>query len=172
MCIRDSGDVGNDDELVEIARWAWSMGATPRFLEMMSVGEGARGRGRFVPRALMRARLDALLAPGKELPGRDRGPARYVGASDGSGRAIGFITGSSESFCDGCDRLRVTSAGELRACLATCDAVDVRGAIEASDEGAILEGLESAWARKPDGLVWRGCAEASAATVSMRATGG
>jgi cyclic pyranopterin phosphate synthase len=165
-------DVGNEDELVEIARWAWSMGATPRFLEMMSVGEGSRARGRFVPHAVMRARLDALLASGPEVAVRDRGPARYVGARDGSGRSIGFITGSSDSFCEGCDRLRATSDGELRACLATRDAVDVRGAIEAGDAGAILEGLESAWARKPDGLVWRGCAEESAATVSMRATGG
>jgi cyclic pyranopterin phosphate synthase len=168
----EGGDVGNEDELIEIARWAWSMGATPRFLELMSVGEGARARGRFVAHAVMRARLDALLASGPESPARDRGPARYIDARDGSGRSIGFITGSSDSFCEGCDRLRVTSHGELRACLATRDAVDVRGAIEAGDAGAILEGLESAWARKPDGHVWRGCAEESAATVSMRATGG
>ncbi len=169
---RDAGSVGNADELQAIARWAWSQGATPRFLELMSIGEGAQVRGRFVPYAQIRARLAALLDEAPTARPADRGPARYAHAKDGSGRQIGFITGSSDTFCDGCDRLRVTSDGALRPCLATSDAVDVHAAIVAGDVEVIAQGLDEAWAKKPDGVVWKGCTEETAAHVSMRATGG
>jgi cyclic pyranopterin phosphate synthase len=174
---RDPGSVGNEDELASIARWAWSVGATPRFLELMSIGEGAQVRGRFVPYAAMRAKLAPLLEDEPTVRPADRGPARYAraragGETDSDGRAIGFITGSSDTFCDGCDRLRVTSDGALRPCLATSDAVDVQEAIAEGDVEAIAEGLDRAWAQKPDGVVWKGCTEETAAHVSMRATGG
>jgi cyclic pyranopterin phosphate synthase len=169
---RDAGSLGNADELEAIVRWAWSVGATPRFLELMSIGEGAQVRGRFVSYAQMRARLSSLLEAAPTVRPQDRGPARYARANDGSGREIGFITGSSDTFCEGCDRLRVTSDGALRPCLATSDAVDVHAAIAEGDVEAIANGLDEAWAKKPDGVVWKGCTEETAAHVSMRATGG
>ncbi len=161
----------NDHELAAITRFAWSIGATPRFLERMRVGEGARLTARIVPYEEMRARLSELLVDDEPAREADRGPARYVRARHGSGR-VGFITGSSATFCDGCDRLRASSDGRLRACLAQNDSVDVATAIRAHDEAAIARGLEEAWAGKPDGSVFRGCNEESAASVDMRATGG
>ena len=35
------------------------------------------------------------------------------------GKRAGFITGTTDTFCEGCDRLRVASDGTLRPCLAT-----------------------------------------------------
>lgn len=160
----------NDVELEALTRFAWSVSATPRFLELMTVGEGARLRDRVIGYAEMRARLAHLIHE-DEAPKRDeaRGPAIYVRGSEGR---IGFITGTTDTFCDGCDRLRVTSLGELRACLATNDGVDVSRAIRESDLEAIGRGLDEAWAKKPDGVIWKGCTEDSAASVNMRATGG
>lgn len=165
----------NDHELPAITEYAWSIGATPRFLERMRVGEGARLAARFVPYDEMRARLAHLLVADDPVQDRDRGPARYVLANAGAGRPgarVGFITGSSATFCDGCDRLRASSDGKLRACLAQNDSVDVAAAVRAGDVDAIGRGLASAWAGKPDGSVFRGCNEDSAAAVDMRATGG
>lgn len=165
----DGDDLRNDDELVSIAQWAFSVGATPRFLELMTVGEGARIRGRVVPFAEMRARLATLLVDAEPAREADRGPAVYVPTHDG--RRIGFVTGTSDTFCSGCDRLRVSSDGRLRPCLATNDSVDVSAAVRAGDVDAIARGLDEAWTLKPD-AAWRGCTEASAAAVDMRATGG
>ena len=165
----DGDDLRNDDELPAIARWAHSLGATPRFLELMTVGEGARLRGRVVPFGEMTARLSELLVAGTPARQPDRGPAVYLPTRDG--KRIGFVTGTSDTFCSGCDRLRVSSDGRLRPCLATSDAVDVAAAIREGDVEAIGRGLDDAWALKPDGA-WRGCTEASAASVDMRATGG
>lgn len=162
----------NDDELADIVRWAWSIEATPRFLELMTVGEGANLRDRVVPYATMRAALDHLVADDPLEKPADRGPARYARARNGSKKRVGFITGTSDTFCDGCDRLRATSDGALRPCLATTDQVDVSQAIHEGDVAAIARGLDEAWAMKPDASTWRGCTESSAANVNMRATGG
>ena len=166
------GEPGNDDELESLVRWAWSIDATPRFIELMPIGEGARLGDRYVPYARMRASLRALLDDEPTSRPNDRGPARYARARDGSGREVGFITGTSDTFCDGCDRLRATSDGALRPCLATNDRVDATSAIHAGDVEGIAHALDEAWAMKPDGDTWKGCTEATAARVSMRGTGG
>lgn len=162
----------NDDELPDITRWAWSLGVTPRFLEVMGVGEGGRiWREMLVTVDEMRARLDELLR--REAPRResDRGPAHYITARDGRHR-VGFISGSSDTYCAGCDRLRATSDGVLRPCLATNDGVDARDALGAdAPAGAVRERLREAWAMKPDAR-WKGCTEVTARSVSMRGTGG
>ncbi|GAC1352524.1 MAG: hypothetical protein NVSMB1_16260 [Polyangiales bacterium] len=168
-----SADCANDHELADIVRWAWSGGITPRFLELMTVGEGANLRGRIVGYAAMVHSLGPLLDPrSPAIRPENRGPARYLPAADGSGRAVGFITGSSDTFCDGCDRLRVTSVGALRPCLATTDEVDISASARKGDLEAIALGLDRAWEMKPDGTQWKGCTEGSAADVNMRETGG
>lgn len=163
----------NDDELQDITRWAWSLGVIPRFIEVMGVGEGANlWRERLVPAAEMRQRLGGLLEDSTGDPTPDRGPAKYVFAADGSGRCVGFITGSSDTYCEGCDRLRATSDGVLRPCLATNDGVDVSDDLRAGAAPDVLaRRLHDAWAMKPDAR-WKGCTEHTAQRVSMRATGG
>jgi len=163
----------NDDELPRIAAWAWAKGVTPRFIEVMGVGEGGHiWRDKLVTAREQRERLAHLLAdvPGERDP--DRGPSKYVPAREGGGRRAGFITGSSDTYCAGCDRLRATSDGVLRPCLATNDGVDVADDLRAgADADAVAERLREAWAMKPDGD-WKGCTEETARAVNMRATGG
>jgi cyclic pyranopterin phosphate synthase len=163
----------NDDELARITEWAWSKGVTPRFIEVMGVGEGGNiWRDKLVPADEQRASLAHLLRDGVGLRDADRGPSKYLAARDGSGRRVGFITGSSDTYCAGCDRLRATSDGVLRPCLATNDGVDVSDALhDGADADAVAERLRDAWAMKPDGQ-WKGCTEDTARAVNMRATGG
>lgn len=163
----------NDDELEPIVRWAWARGLVPRFLEVMPIAEGAKlWREHLVPVAEMRARLAALLAEGELAPEPDRGPARYLAARHDPARRVGFISGTSDTYCASCDRLRVSSTGVLRPCLATDDGVDARDAAERGDAARVPELLAEAWSQKPDGRTFRGCTEPSAAKVSMRAIGG
>jgi cyclic pyranopterin phosphate synthase len=164
----------NDDELEAIVGWAWQRGIVPRFIEVMRVGEGANlPAEKLVGYEEIRSRLAHLLA--HETPSRDldRGPARYVRARDGSdGRRVGFITGTTDTYCDSCDRLRVASDGTLRPCLATNDGVAAIDLAEKGDVGGIVQAIGEAWSMKPDGRTWKGCTEETAAAVSMRAIGG
>ncbi len=163
----------NDGELEAIVRWAWSLGLTPRFIEVMGIGEGGRiWRDALVPVAVMRASLAGVLTPEDGAVDPDRGPARYVSARDGGLHRVGFISGSTDTYCSGCDRLRATSDGVLRPCLSTTDGVSVAEALRAGASPTVIaESLHDAWRMKPDGH-WKGCTEDTARAVSMRATGG
>jgi len=85
---------------------------------------------------------------------------------------VGFITGTTDTYCDRCDRLRVASDGALRPCLATNDGVDAMALAETGDVPGLVKAIGEAWALKPDGRTWKGCTEETAADVSMRAIGG
>ncbi len=161
----------NDDELEAIVDWSWRRNVLPRFLEIMAIGEGAKLGDRLVTVREMRGVLAHRLEDASPARDPDRGPAAYVRAR-GAAHRVGFISGASDTYCEGCDRLRVASDGVLRPCLATNDG---RSAAQASREGdarGVTQAVRDAWSMKPDGATWKGCTEASAAHVSIRAIGG
>jgi cyclic pyranopterin phosphate synthase len=163
----------NDDELEAITRWAWERRILPRFIEVMRIGEGAKlDAARLVGLPEMLARIGPLLAPGEALRDPGRGPAKYLRAKHDERLRVGFITGTTDTYCDSCDRLRVSSDGMLRPCLATNDGVSAFDLAERGDVEAIVDAVDEAWALKPDGTVWKGCTESTAADVSIRAIGG
>jgi cyclic pyranopterin phosphate synthase len=43
---------------------------------------------------------------------------------------------------------------------------------QAADIDGLARAIGEAWSLKPDGRTWKGCTEATAAEVSMRAIGG
>ncbi|MBK8592739.1 MAG: radical SAM protein [Sandaracinaceae bacterium] len=84
----------NDRELEALVRFAWSLGATPRFIELMPLGEGAKlpvGMG--MTRADVEQALGDLLshAGADSAPAAgDQGPARYAHARHDAARAGGL----------------------------------------------------------------------------------
>jgi GTP 3',8-cyclase len=163
----------NDDELADIVTWACARGIVPRFIEVMRIGEGARlPPGAMVGATEMRARLAHLVARESGERDPDRGPAKYVRLLADARLRVGFITGTTDTYCASCDRLRVASDGVLRPCLATDDGVASMAMSAAGDVGAVVEAIAQAWSLKPDGETWKGCTEPSAAQVSIRAIGG
>jgi len=135
----------NDDELSRIVDFAWSLGVTPRFIELMPLGEGAK-----LPQSMRMNAADVLQVLGdcvsRETPTgvEGQGPARYMSASDGSDHRLGFITPISNEFCDTCNRVRVTARGDVRACLASRRAISLRNIMRAGGTD-----LDLAWA-----MVW------------------
>jgi cyclic pyranopterin phosphate synthase len=133
----------NDDELLDICRHAWERGALPRFIEWMPMSGGSLyAPGALLAAAEIRRRL-GVLAGGPLVPGAAPagvvGPARYY-LVPGGGR-VGIIAAISEHFCAGCNRLRLTAAGGLCACLARDESTDLRTPLRAGasdDELAAL----------------------------------
>ena len=162
----------NDDELEALTRWSWEKGIVPRFLEVMAIGEGAKLADRVVSGAEMRASLAHLLADENAVRQHDRGPAKYVSARHDPSKKVGFITGASDTYCKGCDRLRVASDGTLRPCLATEDGLSAERAARSGDASGVADAVAEAWKLKPDGEIFRGCTEESAVRVSIRSIGG
>ena len=135
----------NDDEIRRIVDFAWSLGATPRFIELMPLGEGAKlpQKMRMTAAEVMEA-LDGAVGRETATGVEGQGPARYLRAADGSGRRVGFITPISDEFCATCNRVRVTARGDIRACLASRRAISLRDIMRAGGSD-----LDLAWA-----MVW------------------
>ncbi len=137
----------NEDELADLARFAWRHGAIARFIELMPFGSGEP-----VPVAEMERLLAAQgvrLAPDAT---RGWGPARHMrGALAGGERGlVGFIGALTETFCDGCNRVRVGPDGALRACLGGREAVPLRDLLAESAGEALALRIRSALAAKAE----------------------
>jgi len=157
----------NDDEFARICDWAWARGLVPRFIEEMPMADGrAYLPGAHMAAAEIRRRIAAAW-PGTQVvadgdganPARGAGPARYFRLEpDGGGarpaspaRRFGIISPMTEHFCTTCNRLRLSTAGALHACLAYDDAVDLRGPLHAGGPDAVARAIRGALAGKRPG---------------------
>jgi cyclic pyranopterin phosphate synthase len=137
-------------ELPKLVVWAHSQGHSVTLIEVMPLGEIAEQRSdQFVPLSEVRRELEqrwTLVASTH----RTGGPARYFDVVETGGR-LGFITPLSDNFCAGCNRLRVTAAGQLHPCLGAEQAIDLRGALRSNDpETELANALDRAMRMKPE----------------------
>jgi cyclic pyranopterin phosphate synthase len=122
----------NDDEAGDLVDFAWSRGFTPRFIELMPVGEGASlVAERYIGAQEIRKRLGDRVADVPLTRREGRGPARYVPSHRDPAQQVGFISAMSDNFCDGCNRVRLSTKGELRPCLASPRGVSLRDLMRA-----------------------------------------
>ncbi len=134
----------NDHQVGEVVDWAWAHNITPRFIELMPLGEGAKmGRDAVVPVSEIRQNLESRIVPEYDPAYRtDRGPAGYLEARDGSGKTVGLIGAVTDNFCHRCNRVRVTARGEIRACLASPTGLSLRDLIRSGrDDDAITQAV-------------------------------
>ncbi|HEY6879018.1 MAG TPA: GTP 3',8-cyclase MoaA [Polyangiales bacterium] len=129
----------NDDEAGRLVDWAWDHGITPRFIELMPLGEASKlPRERFVTHAQLIARLGERIVDHTMQGVAGNGPARYLAGQRGR---VGFITAVSDEFCAACNRVRVTARGDVRACLASRSGVSLRDAMRSGADDRELAWL-------------------------------
>lgn len=115
---------------------------TVRFIELMQTGDNAEYFARHHLRAdVMQAWL--LENGWRELPrAADAGPAREFIHEHYQGR-FGFIAPYARNFCADCNRLRVTSMGDLRLCLFGDSGMPLRDLLSSdSAHEALVERLQ------------------------------
>jgi cyclic pyranopterin phosphate synthase len=138
----------NDDEIADFAALTREYPWHVRFIELMPVGELRELTWEHVvPTAEVLARVSALGALADDAgPARGNGPARYYRLPDAVG-TIGVITPMTHTYCDTCNRVRLTADGRLRTCLFGDHEVPLRDALR---RGESLEPLfRKALAEKP-----------------------
>ncbi len=140
----------NHEEVNELAEFGIQRGYQVRFLELMPIGLAAEAFARlFVSseqtRELLRRRF--TLQP---EPFDVESTSRNYRIQDRAGREgwVGFISPSSEPFCSGCRRLRLTASGGLIGCLARPHALSIRPLLERQDAAGLLEAIEQALGMK------------------------
>ena len=119
----------NDDELVDLSRFAVDHGYQMRFIEQMPLDAGHTW-----DRAQMVTRDEILEAPRRRVarstpvPGRGGAPAE-LWTLDGGPATVGVIASVTAPFCGDCDRLRLTADGQLRNCLFSTTEYDLLPAL-------------------------------------------
>ncbi|WP_374644253.1 GTP 3',8-cyclase MoaA [Tabrizicola sp.] len=142
----------SEDELFPLVDWCAAEGHDLTFIELMPMGEdGIEDRiAQYLPLSDLRARLSQrfTLEPLAESTG---GPARYVRLAE-TGQRVGFIAPLSHSFCESCNRVRLTCTGDLYTCLGQEGATALRPVLRGTPDAAGLEqAIRAAIARKPRG---------------------
>lgn len=139
----------NECEWMRVLAIAEELPVSVRFIEMMPIGKARdASEAPEVDRLLAMARERyADLAPVEEPLGC--GPATYFGSSALKGR-LGIIAARSHAFCSLCNRVRLTSTGQLRLCLGRPDSVDLKELLRGgAGHGDVRTAMERAIAGKP-----------------------
>jgi cyclic pyranopterin phosphate synthase len=145
----------NDDEAVPLARWGREHGYEVRFIEWMPLDFGHTwSREKLVP---AKDTLEAIHAhfPIEILEGEDpSAPATRYRYLDGHG-TVGVIASVTRPFCGHCDRIRLTSDGQIRTCLFSRKEYDFRKAMRGGATDAEIADLLRAavWRKEPGHLI-------------------
>jgi cyclic pyranopterin phosphate synthase len=117
----------NEDQIIPLARLAQQEGLQVRFIEFMPYQGNGWGREQFIPAAeILQTIQEGLGTELEEEPGLglEEGPAQLFRIPGSLGK-VGVISTLSADFCDRCNRVRLTSRGELKACLFGNQPVDL-----------------------------------------------
>ena len=162
----------NEAELPAILAWCVDQGHDLSLIETMPLGTIDEDRvDRFVPLTRVFEQLSTRFRLERDAH-RTGGPARYWRVA-GTGTRLGLISPLTANFCDGCNRVRLTTEGKLYACLGHDTHVDLKAALRDGGLAAVDAAIDQALAIKPARhafTIARGAAPAVARHMSV--TGG
>ncbi len=118
----------NDDEAPALLKWALAEGFSLRFIEQMPLDAGGIwNRETMVTAGAVLASLEDNFDL-EAVPDRGSSPAEefYI---NGTQEKVGIIASVTQPFCGACDRLRLTSDGQLRSCLFSLEEMDLRSVV-------------------------------------------
>jgi cyclic pyranopterin phosphate synthase len=143
----------NDDEVVDLVRFAGERGMDISFIEEMPLGViGDHDRAEvYYSSDRIRADLEQelTLVPTTESTG---GPSRYFLLPDYKTK-VGFISPHSHNFCGDCNRVRLTCEGRLLLCLGQEHSVDLRAVVRGhpGDIDRLKDAIRTSMDIKPKG---------------------
>lgn len=122
----------NSDEAADLLRWALKEGYSLRFIEQMPLDAGGIwNRSTMVTAEQIFKSLDPEFSL-TSVPTRGSAPAEEFYVNRGPEK-VGIIASVTAPFCGSCDRIRLTSDGQLRSCLFSTDEMDLRKVLRNGD---------------------------------------
>ncbi|MGE7993932.1 GTP 3',8-cyclase MoaA [Pseudomonas sp. NPDC089554] len=142
----------NDDELVDLVRFAVDRELDISFIEEMPLGvisEHERGES-FYSSDQVRERLAEHFTL-VESAESSQGPARYWRLAESPNSRVGFISPHSHNFCATCNRVRLTVEGRLLLCLGNEHSMDLKQVLRAhpGDSARLESAIREAMHLKP-----------------------
>ena len=143
----------NDDEVIDLVRYASERGMDISFIEEMPLGViGDHDRAEaYYSSDQIKSDLEEVfeLVPTTETT---NGPSKYYKVTE-TGTRVGFISPHSHNFCDDCNRVRLTCEGRLLLCLGQEHSVDLRKTLRAypEDTEKLKQSIRGSMLIKPKG---------------------
>lgn len=138
----------NGTEITDLAALAKEYPVDVRFIELMPIGLGKSYSP--IPTSEIKRRLSQAYGnfiEDKEIHGN--GPANYWKLPDFQG-SIGFISAISHEFCGNCNRVRLTSDGQLKLCLHYSYGINLKQILRSqASEEELYEQMKEAIRQKP-----------------------
>ena len=129
----------NEDEIVALAGLALNRPIDVRFIEQMPLS-GAANR-QFLGASEIIRRINEVYPLAPVTPEDPRQAAQQMFRSPALVGLIGLVAPRSRKFCHACNRLRLTSKGELKGCLLAANTLDVRKPLRDQVSDAALDDL-------------------------------
>lgn len=137
----------NEDEWKDMILLAKNYPLDVRFIEIMPIGSGQEFEPIYNETILEKIREKyPQIQEDRQVHGN--GPAVYYSIPGFLG-AIGFINAMHGKFCSRCNRIRLTSTGQLKPCLCFEDYVDIKQAVRYGSREDIARQLRLAVLKKP-----------------------
>lgn len=135
----------NDDELISFVKMTEHKPLDVRFIEYMPFDGNRWSTSKFVSYASMLQTVAKHFGRLENVKTGLGDTTKYYRVPGFMGR-IGFITSMTDNFCSGCNRLRITSDGNLKVCLFGKEEFSLRdllrsGASDQDLDGAIRQAL-------------------------------
>ncbi len=142
----------NDKEWESILELARERRLDVRFIEMMPIGFGNRDES--ISNEILKKQISEKYgALEEDYSVHGNGPAVYYHIKGFQG-SVGFISAIHNKFCAGCNRIRLTSVGEIKPCLCYKDTVSLkeilRGQTAGKKEERLIEAIKTAIRMKPE----------------------
>jgi cyclic pyranopterin phosphate synthase len=161
----------NQDEIPDMLAWCGEQGFDLSLIETMPLGAIDEDRtDRFVPLTTVLDDLQRRFTLSRDAH-RTGGPARYWRVGE-FGTRLGLISPLTNNFCDGCNRVRLTTEGQLYMCLGHEDRVDLKATLRDGGIAALDAAIDAALGAKPLRHDFRIDAPAPAVARHMSVTGG
>lgn len=120
----------NDDEITKF-KYFLEKGVDVRFIELMPVGQASSwSMRRFISGKVVLEKIEGLK---EDIVSDKRSAAKYY-TLDGMSGKVGIIRAISCKFCDQCNRIRLTSDGNLKMCLHSDEEVNLRDPLRRGDD--------------------------------------
>jgi molybdenum cofactor biosynthesis protein A len=113
----------NDNEISEFVKWTLPRKVDLRFIEYMPTDKTNWGSERFLSETHIREKVGVDLKRDENVLDISGPAVRYM--VDGYPGRISFISAMSHEFCRACNRVRLTSSGDLLGCLFRAESVSL-----------------------------------------------
>jgi len=121
----------NDDEIESLVSLTEKEEIDLRFIELMPIGEASSwAKDNFISNDIILEKIkDLMPVPREDISS----PAIYYKLPNGKGK-VGIINPISCKFCSNCNRVRLTSKGQLKLCLHSNQEIDIKTALRNGED--------------------------------------